>query len=156
MVAVKRVFFVLIVAFIFNLVWAFCLTHLLSAKQSVGGMLMLDIWSMARLARSRLLRALTLTMETIWIARGVYWHLCIRVLVYFTSFDLEKCCSCDYVKIHDGSESYSNVSKLACGRDLPEPVYSSGRCLYITFQSDASIGDKGFVAKYRELSSFSG
>ena len=79
-----------------------------------------------------------------------------RVLIYFTSFDLENCCSCDYVKIHDGSESYSNVSKLACGTDLPEPVYSSGRYLYITFRSDSSIGGKGFVVKYRALSSSSG
>ncbi|CAH3017542.1 unnamed protein product [Porites evermanni] len=79
-----------------------------------------------------------------------------RVLIYFTSFDLENCCSCDYVKIHDGSESYSNVSKLACGRHLPEPVYSSGRYLYITFRSDYSDGGKGFVAKYRALSNSSG
>ncbi|CAH3196661.1 unnamed protein product, partial [Porites evermanni] len=79
-----------------------------------------------------------------------------RVLIYFTSFDLDNCCSCDYVKIHDGFGSYANVSKLACGRDLPEPVYSSGRYLYITFRSDDYIGGKGFVAKYRALSSFSG
>ena len=79
-----------------------------------------------------------------------------RVLIYFTSFDLENCCSCDYVKIRDGSESYSNVWKLACRRDLPEPVYSSGRYLYITFRSDYSIGGKGFVVKYRALSSSSG
>ncbi|KAM7440594.1 hypothetical protein ABFA07_010278 [Porites harrisoni] len=80
-----------------------------------------------------------------------------RVLIYFTSFDLERdCCFCDYVKIHDGSESYSNVSKLACGTDLPEPVYSSGRYLYITFRSDGSVGGKGFVAKYRALSRYSG
>ena len=79
-----------------------------------------------------------------------------RVLIYFTSFDLENCCSCDYVKIQDGSEYYSNVSKLACGRDLPEPVYSSGRYLYITFQSDATVRGKGFVAQYRALSRFSG
>lgn len=81
-----------------------------------------------------------------------------RVLIYFTFFDLRDCCSCDYVKIQDGSSflSYSNVSKLACGRELPEPVYSSGRYLYITFQSDAYNRGKGFVAQYRALSSFSG
>lgn len=79
-----------------------------------------------------------------------------RVLIYFTSFDLENCCPCDYVKIHDGYGSYSNVSKLACGKDLPEPVYSSGRYLYITFRSDGSFGGKGFVVKYRALSSSSG
>lgn len=79
-----------------------------------------------------------------------------RVLIYFTSFDLENCCPCDYVKIHDGYGSYSNVSKLACGKDLPEPVYSSGSYLYITFRSDGSFGGKGFVVKYRALSSSSG
>ena len=88
------------------------------------------------------------------------WHLRApinqRVLINFTSFDLENCCYCDYVEIRDGSESYSNVLKLACGRDLPEPVYSSGRYLYITFRSDYSIGGKGFVAKYRALNSSSG
>ena len=79
-----------------------------------------------------------------------------RVLIYFTSFDLENCCSCDYVKIRDGPESYSKVSKLACGRDFPEPVYSSGRYLYITFRSDDDIGGKGFVAKYGVLRNSSG
>ena len=51
-----------------------------------------------------------------------------KILIYFTSFDLETvCCSCDMVKIVDGwSDSYHILSK-GCRKIVPPPVYSSGR-----------------------------
>ena len=79
-----------------------------------------------------------------------------KVLLYFTSIDLEDCCSCDYVKILDGSYSYSNLLTKGCGSILPPPVTSSGRYLYMTFRSDNSGQRQGFVAHYRALNSSSG
>ena len=82
-----------------------------------------------------------------------------RVLIYFTSLDLEAgCCNCDTVKIFDGSSDsyYNKVLTKGCGSSLPPPVYSSGRNIYAKFSSDGSGQGKGFVAHYKALNSSSG
>ena len=63
-----------------------------------------------------------------------------RVLIYFTSFDLQSCyqCDCNSVTITDGRESWSPRLARFCGKDLPSPVYSSGRHIRITFQPEDS------------------
>ena len=78
-----------------------------------------------------------------------------RVLIYFTMFDLEEClsCNCDSVEIYDGNNTHLLKS---CGRNLPQPVYSSVRDIFMNFTSDGSRTGKGFVAHYRALNSSSG
>ena len=54
-----------------------------------------------------------------------------KVLLYFTSIDLEDCCNCDYVTILNGYYSYSNILTKGFGNILSPPVTSSGKYLYI-------------------------
>ena len=82
-----------------------------------------------------------------------------RVLIYFTSLDLEAgCCSCDSVKLFDGSSDsyYNKVLTTGCGSSLPPPVYSSDRNIFVKFSSDSSGQGSGFVAHYKALNSSSG
>lgn len=59
-----------------------------------------------------------------------------RVLVYFTAIRLEDCyrCGCSSVTVSDGRYRWSPRLAKYCGRDLPRPVYSTGREVLITFQ----------------------
>ncbi len=81
-----------------------------------------------------------------------------RVLIYFTAFDLEYSthCSNDSVQIFDGQNSWDVLLLKSCGSSLPPPVYSSDEYIYMQFTSDRSVPGKGFVARYRSISSYSG
>ena len=82
-----------------------------------------------------------------------------RVLIYFTVLNLEAgCgCGCDAVKIFDGSYEYSTkVLAQGCRVNLPPPVHSSGRSIYVKFYSDGSGQGRGFVAYYKALNMSSG
>ena len=83
-----------------------------------------------------------------------------KVLIHFTSLDLEDDAGCDYdsVQIFNGSsDSYGNKLLIkTCGSSLPPPVYSSDRYIYMRFQSDGSGQGRGFVAHYKALSDSSG
>ncbi|KAL9972975.1 hypothetical protein ACROYT_G019376 [Oculina patagonica] len=75
-----------------------------------------------------------------------------RVLIYFTKFHLPYCS--DYysssVTITDGTSPWSSRLAKYCGRDLPRPVYSSGRQILITFQP--SLDYAHFTLRYSTLS----
>ncbi|XP_078371388.1 dorsal-ventral patterning protein tolloid-like [Oculina patagonica] len=79
-----------------------------------------------------------------------------RILIYFTTFDLEDCYGCDTVEVFDGSGSYAPSLSKSYGSSLPAPVYSSGRSLYMQFTSDWDGTGQGFVSHYRALNSSSG
>ena len=79
-----------------------------------------------------------------------------KVLIYFTFLDLENCCSCDYVQVFNGLNSYNGLLTKACNGSFPPPVYSSGRYLHVKFKSDISVEGRGFVAHYKVLSVVSG
>ena len=79
-----------------------------------------------------------------------------KVLIYFTFLDLENCCSCDYVQVFNGQDSYDGLLTKACNGSFPPPVYSSSRYMYVKFKSDSSVEGRGFVAHYKVLSVVSG
>ena len=81
-----------------------------------------------------------------------------RVLIYFTVLDLEAgCgCGCDTVKIFDGTSVNFKMLTQGCSVNLPPPVHSSGRSIYVKFQSDGSRQGRGFVAYYKALNWSSG
>ena len=76
-----------------------------------------------------------------------------RVLIYFTSFRLayRYRYDCDSVTITDGKYTWSPRLAKYCGRDLPRPVYSSGRQILITFQPSYDVYEY-FTLHYSTLS----
>lgn len=77
-----------------------------------------------------------------------------RVLIYFTRFKLRNCyqCDCSSVAITDGRQSWSPRLARFCGKDLPGPVYSSGRYMLITFQPETYYyGNQEFQLQYLTL-----
>ena len=90
-----------------------------------------------------------------WLIRAPFGQ---KVLIYFTTFDLEDSSQCNYdsVSMFDGSSAYSSLLSRSCGSSLPSPVYSSGRYMFMQFKSDESRSGKGFVAYYRALNRSSG
>ncbi|XP_045117385.1 cubilin-like [Portunus trituberculatus] len=73
------------------------------------------------------------------------------VQLNFTEFHLEHhhACRWDYVEIRDGGSADSPLVRRACGTNLPSPVMSTGRQLYILFHSDFSVSRPGFRAVYQ-------
>ena len=71
-----------------------------------------------------------------------------RVKLTFQTFMLENCrsCSCDHVKIRDGSDESSTELAEYCGGRTPglTPILSSGRFMWIEFDSDFDTEGKGF------------
>ncbi|XP_078371390.1 tolloid-like protein 2 [Oculina patagonica] len=90
-----------------------------------------------------------------WLIKAPYGD---RVLLYFTTFDVEYHAQCSYdsVRIFDGINKSAFQLSKRCGRNLPPPVYSSGRYIYMQFTSDGYFSGKGFVAHYRALNRSSG
>ena len=76
-----------------------------------------------------------------------------RVQLTFQTFVLETCvipsvCTCDHVEIRDGSDGSSPSFGRFCGNNKPSPIHSSGRSLWIEFDSDLTTNEKGFSATY--------
>ncbi|XP_063047377.1 deleted in malignant brain tumors 1 protein-like [Engraulis encrasicolus] len=71
-----------------------------------------------------------------------------RVLLTFTELELERCCSCDYVTVHDGpSTGYSQLGKL-CHNSSQAAFHSSSNHLTVLFRSDNSGVSRGFQAEF--------
>ena len=79
-----------------------------------------------------------------------------KVLIYFSYLGMEDCCECDYVKIFDGHNEYGSLLTKACNGSFPDPVYSSGRYIYVKVHSDGDVEGGGFAAHYRVLNGASG
>ena len=76
-----------------------------------------------------------------------------RVQLTFQTFLLETCvipsvCTCDHVEIRDGSDGSSPSLGRFCSDNKPSPIQSSGRFLWIEFESDLTTNEKGFSATY--------
>ena len=69
------------------------------------------------------------------------------------SFNLEKTCNGPVLEIRDGLTSSSNVLKSFCGGDFEPSVFSSGRHLWIRFQTpgDNHLLGNGFDATYEAV-----
>ncbi|XP_068744395.1 tolloid-like protein 2 [Montipora capricornis] len=77
-----------------------------------------------------------------------------RIRLDFTTFILETCfvsCSCDHVIIRDGSADNSPKLGEFCGNNRPPPTYSSGRYMWVEFDSDLRSNDQGFLATYTAI-----
>ena len=74
---------------------------------------------------------------------------------YFRDFDIESGWNCayDYLEIRDGDSSNSTVLGRYCGdsSQTPDPVLSSYNHLYMTFVTDGSVQNRGFVLNYTTI-----
>ena len=72
----------------------------------------------------------------------------------FSAFRLEpgqgqgSSCTYDRVRIYDGPDETSPLISVHCGISLPVPVEGTTNELYVTFTTDYSVTDTGFVATY--------
>ena len=76
-----------------------------------------------------------------------------RIQLSFQTFILETClissfCSCDHVEIRDGSDGNSPSLGRFCGVNKPPPIQSTGRFLWVEFDSDLTRNKEGFNATY--------
>ena len=62
----------------------------------------------------------------------------------------------EYVQIHDGDSMQSDAIENFCGDVIPKPVRSSGRHMYIRFQSDSVyvVPRRGFKATFKAVKEF--
>ncbi|XP_061589374.1 bone morphogenetic protein 1-like isoform X2 [Cololabis saira] len=72
------------------------------------------------------------------------------VEMIFELFEIEEEANCgyDYVELYDGADIKSPRLGRYCGSGAPEEVYSAGDAIVLKFNSDDSIGKKGFHARY--------
>ncbi|XP_069504454.1 cubilin [Ambystoma mexicanum] len=75
------------------------------------------------------------------------------VILTFTAFDLENTtgCTSGYVEVRDGSSIDSPLIGKYCGQDLPPPIRSTQRFLFVKFQTDGSTSNHGFMAQFHSL-----
>ena len=67
------------------------------------------------------------------------------VKVIFNDFLLENSwCTTDVLKVYDGMDGFSSHLGTYCGSTHPEVIYSTGRYLYVEFQTDSHFALKGF------------
>ena len=72
-----------------------------------------------------------------------------RIILTFNYFRLQSgpCSTYDYLEVRDGSSSTSTMKGRYCGTYALN-IVSSGRYLWIRFQSGPSLSYKGFDARY--------
>ncbi|KAG8252010.1 hypothetical protein J6590_068218 [Homalodisca vitripennis] len=72
----------------------------------------------------------------------------------FKDFDIEMLTGCnyDYLEVWDGDNSNSTKLGTFCGDQKPADIFSSHNFLYITFTSDDSVMNRGFLAQYWTVS----
>lgn len=92
-----------------------------------------------------------------WIITVPTGHL---VRLSFQSFQLESCafpspiCSCDHLEVRDGTTGSSKRLGRYCGNEYPAAVQSSGRSMWIEFDSDLFSNEQGFSATYTAVGMF--
>ncbi|EDO38623.1 predicted protein, partial [Nematostella vectensis] len=57
----------------------------------------------------------------------------------------------DYVKIYDGSSTYSTLLGTFCGSNIPPVIVSSGRYLYLKFYSNSYTTSTGFRIRFKQI-----
>ena len=70
-------------------------------------------------------------------------------------FDIESGWNCfyDYLEIRDGDSGNSTLLGRYCGdsSQTPDPILSSYNHLYMTFVTDGSVQNRGFVLNYTTI-----
>jgi len=79
-----------------------------------------------------------------------------QVQLTFTTFQLENCavpslCTCDHVEVRDGLSASSRKLKELCGDKIPRALRSSGRYLWVEFESDSETVGNGFSAFFEAV-----
>ncbi|XP_066579431.1 cubilin [Amia ocellicauda] len=75
--------------------------------------------------------------------------------VRFLDMDIEDLRDCYYdkLKVFDGPNAHSFSLGTFCGLSLPPPVRSSGSSVTVEFQSDNSVGGRGFLLEWLAVQS---
>ena len=72
--------------------------------------------------------------------------------IEFSAFRLEpaqgQSCVYDRVRVYDGPDETAPLISTHCGTSIPVPIEGTTNQLYVTFTSDRSVTDTGFVAIY--------
>lgn len=55
---------------------------------------------------------------------------------------------CDHLEVRDGTDGRSEELGRYCGNEYHPTFLSSGRYMWIKFESDSSDNEKGFLVKY--------
>eukprot|EP00117_Sycon_ciliatum_P035970 scpid25982/ scgid27153/ Fibrillin-2 len=73
-----------------------------------------------------------------------------RVFIVFEHFNLEAVEGCQYdvLQIYDGRSTQDRRISNLCGRELPQPVMSSGGRVTLVFKTDSSISHSGFAFRF--------
>ncbi len=75
-----------------------------------------------------------------------------RIILSFQSFDTES--GYDFVTIYDGETTSAPILGRFSGSSIPPTITSSGGAMLVRFETDGSITEKGWVARYRSVVSF--
>ncbi|XP_057704592.1 deleted in malignant brain tumors 1 protein-like isoform X2 [Corythoichthys intestinalis] len=83
------------------------------------------------------------------------WHLRVphnqRVFLEFSYLELQSCCSCDYISIHDGPFANSRLLGKVCNDNNNNSFnffYSTSYEMTVVFRSDRSVVGRGFRAEF--------
>ncbi|XP_073725455.1 scavenger receptor cysteine-rich domain-containing protein DMBT1 isoform X1 [Misgurnus anguillicaudatus] len=72
-----------------------------------------------------------------------------RIFLSFADIQLENCCNCDYISVHDGSSTGYPVLGRICFNDTTHQTFhSSSQYLTVVFRSDSSVVSRGFKAQF--------
>ncbi|XP_021323075.2 CUB and zona pellucida-like domain-containing protein 1 [Danio rerio] len=72
-----------------------------------------------------------------------------RIFLTFADVQLERCCDCDYITIHDGSSTgYPQLGNVCFNDTTHQAFHSTSRYLTVVFRSDFSGVSHGFKAHF--------
>ncbi|XP_073683512.1 scavenger receptor cysteine-rich domain-containing protein DMBT1-like isoform X2 [Garra rufa] len=72
-----------------------------------------------------------------------------RIFLTFADVQLERCCSCDYITVYDGSSTgYPQLGKVCFNDTTHQVFHSSSRYMTVVFRSDYSGVSHGFKALF--------
>ncbi|XP_051722944.1 CUB and zona pellucida-like domain-containing protein 1 isoform X3 [Ctenopharyngodon idella] len=72
-----------------------------------------------------------------------------RIFLSFVDVQLERCCNCDYITVHDGSSTgHPQLGKICFNDTTNQVLHSSSRYLTVVFRSDYSDVSHGFKALF--------
>ncbi|XP_073725472.1 CUB and zona pellucida-like domain-containing protein 1 isoform X5 [Misgurnus anguillicaudatus] len=72
-----------------------------------------------------------------------------KIVLSFANVQLENCCTCDYISVHDGSSTgYPELGKICFNDTTQQTFHSSSQYMTVVFRSDYSGVSHGFKAMF--------
>ncbi|XP_065153508.1 scavenger receptor cysteine-rich domain-containing protein DMBT1-like isoform X24 [Paramisgurnus dabryanus] len=72
-----------------------------------------------------------------------------RLFLSFADVQLDRCCDCDYISVHDGSSiGHQQLGRICFNDTTHQTFHSSSRYLTVVFRSDHSGVSHGFKAQF--------